>query len=86
MKIWLTLCFSKPVMKRASWSAVIVGAILILINHGNAILKGDVDLTRVLQMCLTVMVPYVVSTVSSVSTLLSAQSHFQLPDSITKAV
>lgn len=73
MKIWLTLCFTKPVMKRASWTALIVGTILILINHGDSILMGDVDLTRILQMCLTVIVPYIVSTVSSVSTLLSAE-------------
>jgi hypothetical protein len=73
MKIWLTLCFTKPVMKRASWSALIVGTILILINHGDSILMGDVDMTRILQMCLTVIVPYIVSTVSSVSTLLSAE-------------
>ncbi len=37
MKLWLTLCFTKPVMKRASWTALIVGTILILINHGNPI-------------------------------------------------
>ena len=74
MKIWLTLCFTKPVMKRASWTALIVGTILILINHGNAIFKGEVDSTRVFQMCLTVIVPYIVSTVSSVSTLLSLES------------
>jgi hypothetical protein len=73
MKIWLTLCFTKPVMKRALWTALIVGTILILINHGNAIFKGEVDLTRVFQMCFTVIVPYIVSTVSSVSTLLSLE-------------
>lgn len=78
MKIWPTLCFTKPVMKRASWTALIVGTILILINHGNAILRGEVDLTRVLQMCLTFIVPYFVSTVSSVSTLLSAEGGIKI--------
>ena len=73
MKIWLTLCFSKPVVKRALWTALIVGTILILINHSNAILRGEVDLTRVFQMCFTVIVPYIVSTVSSVSTLMSIE-------------
>jgi len=65
MKIRLTLCFTKSVMKRASWTALIVGTILILINHGNAILNGEVDLTRIFQMCLTVTVPYIVSTLMS---------------------
>ncbi len=87
MKIWLTLCFTKPVMRRASWSALIVGAILILINHGNSILKGEVDVTRILQMCFTVIVPYVVSTVSSVSTLLSAEGGVKFnEDSAAEAV
>ena len=80
MKIWLTLCFTRPVMKRASWTALIVGTVLILINHGNAILRGEVDITRVLQMCLTVIVPYIVSTVSSVSTLLSAEGGIKIHD------
>ncbi|HEX9389504.1 MAG TPA: nitrate/nitrite transporter NrtS [Anaerolineales bacterium] len=78
MKLWLTLCFTKPVMKRASWTALIVGTILILINHGNPILKGEVDLTRILQMCLTVIVPYIVSTVSSVSTLMSMEGGIKI--------
>lgn len=78
MKIWLTLCFTKPMMKRASWTALIVGTILILINHGNSILKGEVNLTRILQMCLTVIVPYIVSTVSSVSTLMSMEGGIKI--------
>jgi hypothetical protein len=80
MKIWLTLCFTKPVMRRASCTALIVGTILILINHGNAILKGEVDLTRILQMSLTVMVPYIVSTISSVSTLMSMEGGIKLSE------
>jgi hypothetical protein len=80
MKIWLTLCFSKPVIKRASWTALIVGVILILINHGSAIVKGEVDLSRVLQMCLTVMVPYIVSTTSSVSTLLDTEGKLKIQE------
>ena len=33
MKIWLILCFTRPVMKRASWTALIVGTFLILLNE-----------------------------------------------------
>jgi hypothetical protein len=50
---------------------VVVGAVLITINHGDAIIKGDISLDRLLKMGLTVVVPYIVSTVSSVSTILS---------------
>ncbi|MBW2241818.1 MAG: nitrate/nitrite transporter NrtS [Deltaproteobacteria bacterium] len=49
--------------------AVIVGAILISINHGDALLRGELDSTRLLKMGLTVLVPYTVSTLSSVSAL-----------------
>ena len=42
-------------------------SILIAINHGHAIVAGDVDVPRGLRIALTVLVPYVVSTVSSVA-------------------
>jgi len=85
MKIWLNLCFSKSVMKRAPWSAIIVSVILILINHGDAILRRNIGPTRIFQMCLTVIVPYIVSTVSSVSTMLSAEDGFKLENASAKA-
>ena len=37
--------------------------------HGEAILDGEVDTNRVVKMGLTVMVPYVVSTLSSVGAM-----------------
>lgn len=67
---WLHLAFSPPVVRRALKLAVVVGAILITINHGDAILRGDLPLSRILRMCLTVVVPYVVSTISSVSAMI----------------
>jgi len=53
--------------------AMIVGAILITINHGDAIVRGELDGTRVLKMLLTIVVPYVVSTLSSVGALRGQQ-------------
>lgn len=72
MPIWLRLCVSKPVLRRASYSAAIVGTILILINYGDALLHGVIDPTRLARMLLTVLVPFVVSTVSSVKTIREA--------------
>ena len=63
---WWVLASSPPVVKRASVMAAVVGIILIAINHGPALLAGKVDAGRALQMGLTVLVPYTVSTVSSV--------------------
>ena len=63
---WLRQASSWPVARRAIRFAVVVGAILIAINHGDAIVQGEVSAGRVLQMALTMLVPYVVSTLSSV--------------------
>ena len=57
------------VVRRALVFAVIVGAVLIAINHGDALLRGDIDGTRALKIGLTVLVPYAVSTISSVLAL-----------------
>jgi hypothetical protein len=73
MPIWLSLCISKPVVRRALYSALIVGTILIAINHGDALIRGEIDPTRVFKIILTILVPYLVSTVSSVLTLIDSQ-------------
>ncbi len=66
---WLALARSPAVVRRALGYAVVVGAILISINHGDAILRGDVDRGRLTKMALTLLVPYCVSTLSSVGAL-----------------
>jgi hypothetical protein len=50
--------------------AVIVGAILIAINHGDPILAGELTRTNYIKMAITVVVPYVVSVMSSVGAML----------------
>jgi len=62
---------SQPsVVKRAFKYALIVGFILIAINDSDAILSGKITRGIWLKMLLTVMVPYGVSTFSSVGVLL----------------
>jgi hypothetical protein len=65
---WLRLAAHPATVRRALITALIVGFVLIAINDGPAILGGQLTRERIVQMCLTVLVPYVVSTVSSVST------------------
>jgi hypothetical protein len=65
---WLRSAAHPATVRRASITAVIVGLVLIAINHGAAIVSGQLTRARVFQMCLTVLVPYVVSTASSVAT------------------
>ena len=48
---------------------MVVGAILIGINHGDAILHDQVSRGRLLRMGLTVIVPCLVSTLSSVAAI-----------------
>jgi hypothetical protein len=63
---WLALATSRSVVRRALTMSCVVGALLITINHGTAILRGEVGRERLLQMALTLLVPYCVSTYSSV--------------------
>lgn len=69
MADWLALALQKRVVKRACFYALIVGSILISINHGDAILRGEMDRVRWIKMGLTVLVPYMVSTLSSVGAM-----------------
>ena len=66
---WWTLARQWSVVRRALLYAVVVGPVLIAINHGDAILQGEVDFRSLLKMGLTFFVPYVVSTCSSVAAL-----------------
>jgi len=70
MRPWFALFFSGPVVRRGLQYAVIVGAILVAINHGSALLRGDVDTSRWIKIALTVVVPYLVSSFSSVAAIL----------------
>ena len=68
------LAFQPAVVRRACGYALVVGAILIAINHGDAILAGDLDATRCWKMGLTLLVPYTVSTLSSVGAMRQAMA------------
>jgi hypothetical protein len=59
---WIKLASAGRVVRRATMTAVIVGAFLIGINHGDAIIRHDVTPPRLLRMILTFLVPYLVST------------------------
>jgi len=69
----LHIALQASVVRRALAFAVIVGDVLIAINHGDALLAGDVSPGRWLKMGLTVTVPYLVSTISSVMAVRNLQ-------------
>lgn len=66
---WFEVALSGAVVRRALGFFVIVGGLLIAINHGDALLRGEVDANRIVKMILTPLVPYLVSTISSVSAI-----------------
>lgn len=68
---WLTGCVSRPVVRKAVLSSLIVGTVLVAINHGDALISGQIDGMRIFKIVLTMIVPYLVSTVSSVSTMIA---------------
>lgn len=49
--------------------SLIVGSILALINHGDAIFEGTLTRANIYQIILTFLVPYSVSTYSSVKAI-----------------
>ncbi len=68
---WIHLATSRPVVRRALGYALVVGTVLIVINHGDALLAGELSTGRILRMLLTELVPYTVATLSSVQALRS---------------
>ena len=65
---WLKSATHPATMRRACATSLMVGTLLIAINHGHAIIAGQITRERIFQMFLTVIIPYVVSTASSVAT------------------
>ena len=66
---FLALALTRGVVLSALKIALVVGSILALINHGGAIVELNLTRGSVLQIVLTYMVPYSVSTYSSVRAL-----------------
>lgn len=71
---WIRTATAGSDVRRAAGYGIVVSAVLIMINHGDAIFAGRVDASRVLKMTLTVLVPYCVSIASSVGAMLERPS------------
>ncbi|MDX8392870.1 MAG: nitrate/nitrite transporter NrtS [Mariprofundaceae bacterium] len=73
MKIAIKIAMRSEVMRTASKFALIVGPILALINHGDALFSGNMQMLDWLKVGLTMIVPYTVSTLSSISAYRSCE-------------
>jgi hypothetical protein len=80
MNEWFQLALDRAVVRRALICMLVVGAILITINHGDAIWRGEITAGRLVQMGLTLLVPYCVSTASSVGALRAVRREPRRPD------
>lgn len=74
MTKFFQIATQRPIIQRAVVMSVIVGPTLIVINQGGRILSGDCSWDCLLRSLLTVIVPYCVSTVSSVLTELKSDA------------
>ena len=68
-KTWWSIALERDVVKRSLKTSLIVGSILALINHGDALLALDMPLERIIKMALTYAVPYLVSTSASIGAI-----------------
>jgi hypothetical protein len=66
---WLACACRRDVVRRGLRYAIVVGAVLITINHGAEIVRGDVTVGRALRIGLTLLVPYLVATFASVEAI-----------------
>ena len=71
LKKSLTLAVRPSIVLRGLKFSLVVGTLLVLINHGDRLFTEGVTLTQALQIALTYAVPYAVSSLSSIQAMLS---------------
>jgi len=69
MLLWWQLATRKEVIRRSLKTSLIVGTILAVINHGDALWALNVSFEHAMKMVLTYVVPYLVSTSASISAI-----------------
>ncbi len=74
MSEWLAIACRADVVRRSLRVALVVGTLLVLINHGDRIAAGTASGLDWLKMGLTYLVPYSVSTWASVSAIRAARA------------
>lgn len=71
---WLKIALKKNILTRALKVALVVGSILMLINHGDVILSNGLSIKEFIKIALTYLVPYCVSTYSSTEAVCAAEN------------
>ena len=73
LKKYLVLAVEPGIVKRGLKYSVVVGSVLVLINHGDSLFSGTLTRTQILKILLTYTVPYAVSSLSSIQALLAQE-------------
>jgi hypothetical protein len=74
INVWFEIAVQKNILIRAIKVALVVGSILMLINHGDVILSNGLSIKELTKITLTYLVPYCVSTYSSVEAVCVAEN------------
>jgi hypothetical protein len=64
---WLRAAAEPAVVRRAVLTSILVGSVLVLINHASALVNSGLSASDVVPIALTYAVPYIVSTASSIA-------------------
>ena len=75
---WLKIALQKNILTRALKVALVVGSILMLINHGDVILSNGLSIKEFIKITLTYLVPYCVSTYSSTEAVCAAENRHSI--------
>jgi hypothetical protein len=67
---WLRAARRPEIVRRSLRVAALVGTLLVAINYGDRLLRGEITAIDRLKMALTYLVPYGVATFAAVGTLL----------------
>lgn len=70
VRLWLNTARMDHVVKRSTKVSLVVGSILIIINHGDALLAGQAGSALLWKVPFTYCVPYAVSTFAAVDAIL----------------
>jgi len=68
LKNWLSCAVRRDIVHYSTKMAIFVGTLLMLINHGDTLWLGQLSKRDYFKIGLTYLVPYLVSTWSSVDT------------------
>ncbi|MBU3002951.1 nitrate/nitrite transporter NrtS [Paraglaciecola arctica] len=68
---WLAIVFRQDILIRSTKIALVVGTVLAMLNHGDKIIDHQLTLIDIYKMLVTYLVPFCVSTYSSVQNELS---------------